>query len=125
MNDLIKIVYQLLTEVSDNVYFQKAPQDASLPYIVFSFPNEGRGHRGQIEKVLEIHIYDCEREDYFVADSIETMADSINNVLDYITDTDTNYSYWFRRISRISVPYPPESNIWHRELRYSMKTYKL
>lgn len=132
MNNLRKIVYEKLLKVSGlgtNIYYMKAPQDATLPYAVFYFPSEGRTHKEQAEEVLEINIYDCEKGNYNVANQIEQLTDNIDFEFDYSTEStdnySNNYSYWFRKTGRISVPYPQESNIWHRELRYNMKSYKL
>lgn len=132
MNDLRKIVYDILLKVpsvTNNVYFMKAPMDASLPYIVFTFPSEGRTHKGQEEIVLEVNVYDCERGEYNVANQIERLTDNINFELDYKTGETENHAdetaYWFRKTSRIAVPYPQDSNMWRRELRYNVKKYSI
>lgn len=132
MNNLRKIVYDILLRVpslQSNVYFMEAPQDANLPYVVFTFPTQGRSHREQQEMAVQVDIYDCERGGYNVANQIEDLTDNINLELDYTTGRmDNQYgskAYWFRNTSRISVPYPQESNIWHRELRYTVKTYNV
>ena len=132
MNDLRKIVYSKLLHVSGlgtNIYYMQAPMDAQLPYAVYTFPSEGRTHREQCEKVLEISIYDCERGNYNVANQIELLTDNVNFEFDYSSsctaNVGNNYSYWFRKTGRIAVPYPQESNIWRRELRYTVKTYNV
>ena len=129
MNNLRKIVYNKLLNVpsltESKIFYAKAPQGSALPYVVFSFPSTGRKHKGQEDKVLEINIYDCERDNYNVADSIEQQTDDIDAELDYSSEASDGWSYWFRRTSRISVPYSQESNIWRRELRYSMKAYDI
>lgn len=132
MNNLRKITYDKLLKVRNlggRIYFMDAPMDAELPYVVFHFPSEGRTHREQREVTLEIAVYDCERGNYNVANQIEQLTDSINFEFDYSSaqtaNPSNNCSYWFRKIGRIAVPYPQESNIWRRELRYNVKTYDI
>lgn len=132
MNNLRKIVYEKLLKVKalgTNVYFGQAPTNAELPYVVFHFPSEGRTHKEQREVILEISVYDCERGGYNVANQIEQLTDNIDFEFDYSSaQTDNhsnNCSYWFRKIGRIAVPYPQESNIWRRELRYNIKNYSI
>lgn len=130
MNELRKIVYNKLLKVKalgTNVYYMQAPMDATLPYVVFHFPNIGRTHREQSEVTLDIGVYDCERGGYNVANQIEQLTNNIDYEFDYSTSETNNHAnncaYWFRKIGRIAVPYPQESNIWRRELRYNVKTY--
>lgn len=132
MNRLRKIVYNKLKNVSnlgDRIYYVQAPQNAELPYVVFNFPSEGRTHREQSEVTLEIAIYDCERGDYNVANQIEQLTDNVDFEFDYVSGETANHSnncsYWFRKNGRIAVPYPQESNIWRRELRYNVRVYNI
>lgn len=132
MSDLRKVVYDKLLKVRSlgtNIYYMQAPMDAELPYVVFAFPSEGRTHREQCEKVLEISMYDCERSNYNVANQIEQLTDNVDFEFDYSSsqtaNASNNYSYWFRKTGRIAVPYPQETNIWRRELRYNVKIYNV
>ena len=51
--DIRKIVYQRLTQVCANVYYEDVPHDSLLPYIVFSFPNDGRVYKNQVVSDLQ------------------------------------------------------------------------
>ncbi len=68
--DVRTIVYQQLSTLTDNVYYEVAPDDAILPYIVYSFPSDGRVYKNQSVSDLQIDIYDADRDGYNVSREI-------------------------------------------------------
>ena len=125
LNDCRKIVYDKLIALCPRVYYQQAPQGAVFPYVVFVFPTEGRQYKHQVERMLEVNVYDSSDSGYNVALEIENLTDSIDKVLDYQTGNYGDIRAWFRRIGRTAIPYPSDSNIWRRELLYVYTTYNM
>ena len=81
--DIRKIVYQRLTQVCANVYYEDVPHDSLLPYIVFSFPNDGRVYKNQVVSDLQVDIYDVDRDGYNVSREIDRMVREVERQLDY------------------------------------------
>lgn len=123
INEIRQIVYDKLSAIFARVYYQQAPQKAQIPYVVYSFPAEMGQHKKQDVQILQIDITDCERGGYNVAREIENSANEVDLSFNYLPDTTWTVSAWFRRISRIAVPFPEESNVWRRELRYEVRIY--
>lgn len=123
-NDLRQAVYDKLVAVGQDVYYETAPDHAKLPYIVYSFPSELISYQKRIVKLLQIDLYDVEREGYNVKEKIELTADNVDAVIDYVPLAYGSVIGWCRRLNRIGVPFPEGTNLMQRELTYELKTYK-
>lgn len=109
----------------DRVFFNKAPQGTEFPYVVFSFPNEGRAYHEQVEKLLQVRVYDHEKDGYNVATELEAAVDAIEAAFDYKTATEGTTTAWFKKIGRTELPFPADEEVWGRELLFEMRNYKL
>lgn len=124
MNNLKKIVYEKLVTVLPNVYFDRALQGTTFPYVVFSFPNEGRHYKDQVVREVEVSLYDTSKTGYNVSQAIDDMADEIIRVLDYKTGSQGVISVWFKIENRIETPFPDGVDVWGRTLQFTARTYK-
>ncbi len=124
MTNIRTMVYDKLSPLCDNVFFSKAPEGTTFPYVVFSFPAEGRAYHQQVEKMLQIRVYDHQKDKYNMATEIEALTDDIEAVFDYRTAASGTTSAWFRKIGRIEIPFPPDEETWGRELTFEMRNYK-
>jgi len=122
--DLRTIVYQKISPLCSNCYYGKAIQGATYPYVVFSFPSNGRAYKDQVEYELEVAIYDAPKSGYNVASAIDKLAGKIREVLDYQTGSQGETSGWFKFEQRIEIPFPDGADILGRTLRFTAKTYK-
>jgi len=125
MTEIRKMVYVKAAAIATRVFFNKVPEGTKFPYVVFSFPDEGRAYHNQIEKMLQIRVYDHEKDAYNVATAIETLTDELETAFDYMTATSGETTAWFRKIGRIEIPFPGDEKTWGRELLFEMRNYKL
>ena len=125
MTSIRTMVYAKAVAIADRVYFDKAPEGTLFPYVVFSFPDEGRAYHQQIEKMLQIRVYDHEKDQYNVATAIETLTGELEEAFDYRTASHETTTAWFRKIGRIEIPFPVDDQTWGRELLFEMRNYKL
>ena len=123
-NDLRQAVYNAISVLGIDVYYENAPDTVQLPYMVYSFPSEYNAYKKRVTKVLQIDLYDVAREGYNVESEIEQTADNINTALDYVPLAYGSVIGWCKRLNRIGVPFPDGSNLMQRELTYELKTYK-
>lgn len=124
MFDLRKIVYQAISTYCPRCYYGQAAQGCEFPYIVFSFPSNGRAYKEQVARELEVAIYDAPKSGYNVANEIDTLTDNVKASLDYKTGSQDATSVWFKFEQRTEVPFPDGATIWGRVLRFTAHTYK-
>lgn len=125
MTSIRTMVYAKAAAIADRVFFVKAPEGTTFPYVVFSFPDEGRAYHQQIEKMLQLRVYDHEKDGYTVATEIETLTDELEETFDYKTASHETTTAWFRKIGRNEIPFPEDDETWGRELLFEMRNYKL
>jgi hypothetical protein len=122
--NLRKIVFSKVSPLCSNLFYEEAPQDTAYPYVVFSFPSNGRAYKGQVQRELELAIYDAPKSGYNVATAIDNLADEITRVLDYTTGAQGDLSAWFKFEQRTEIPFPDGTTMWGRILRFTAHTYK-
>ncbi len=123
MTSIRKMVYNKLILIADRVFFTKAPTGTEFPFVVFSYPYEGRAYKQQVEKMLQIRVYDHEKDGYNVSSEIESVTDAIEAAFDYQTAEHEASSAWFRKIGRTELPFPVDEEVWGRELLFEMRNY--
>ena len=82
MTAIRTMIYAKAAAIATRVFFNKAPRGTEFPYVVFSFPEEGRAYHNQIEKMLQIRVYDHEKDAYDVMTAIEALTDELEAALD-------------------------------------------
>ena len=92
------------------------PHDAVLPYIVYSFPSNGRLYRNQSVSDLQVEIYDVDRDGYNVSVEIDRTVSEVEQLFDYQSFSQGETSFWFRLTGRTALPFPDDVNIWSRRL---------
>lgn len=115
MTDLLEVIYEKLSEVGA-AYFEQAPQDATLPYIVFTIPSTSEDFQREL-LFLEVRCYDDDTD----TTELERMANDVKSTLHRYKHYDAD------RLS--TVIYFMSRNIieedYHRrrDLRFVCKTY--
>lgn len=122
--DVRTIVYQQLSTLTDNVYYEVAPDDAILPYIVYSFPSDGRVYKNQSVSDLQIDIYDADRDGYNVSREIDNTLREVVILFDYKSFSQGESSFWMKQTSRQAIPFPEDSNMWARQLIFETRIYR-
>jgi hypothetical protein len=117
-NDLKKLIQTKLKPLTTNVYFEQATDNAMYPHIVFSF--------------REINLDDLSRQDYTLnvdvwdkgtnTTAIDTLADSVEDLLHTQNLPQTNVLPTFYKIDRKSIE-DPDKSIKHRLVRFQIQNY--
>lgn len=117
-NDLKKLIQTKLKTLTTNVYFEQAADNAMYPHIVFSF--------------REINLDDLSRQDYTLnvdvwdkgtnTTAIDTLADSVEDLLHSQNLPQTNVLPTFYKIDRKSIE-DPDKSIKHRLVRFQIQNY--
>ena len=117
-NDLKKLIQTKLKTLTTNVYFEQAADNAMCPHIVFSF--------------REINLDDLSRQDYTLnvdvwdkgtnTTAIDTLADSVEDLLHTQNLPQTNVLPTFYKIDRKSIE-DPDKSIKHRLVRFQIQNY--
>lgn len=117
-NDLKKLIQTKLKTLTTNVYFEQATDNAMYPHIVFSF--------------REINLDDLSRQDYTLnvdvwdkgtnTTAIDTLADSVEDLLHTKNLPQTNVLPTFYKIDRKSIE-DPDKSIKHRLVRFQIQNY--
>ena len=117
-NDLKKLIQTKLKTLTTNVYFEQATYNAMYPHIVFSF--------------REINLDDLSRQDYTLnvdvwdkgtnTTAIDTLADSVEDLLHTQNLPQTNVLPTFYKIDRKSIE-DPDKSIKHRLVRFQIQNY--
>jgi hypothetical protein len=122
--DIRKVVYEQLATICDNVYYEDVPHASLLPYIVFSFPSNGRMYRNQVVSDMQVDIYDVDRDGYNVSVGIDRTVMEVERLFDYRSFSEGETSFWFKIRTRTAIPFPNDVNIWARQLVFETKIYR-
>lgn len=120
MTELIKLVFQKLSEVS-STYLEQAPQDTSFPFIVFKFPNSDDDKKRE-DFILEVNIWD-KTTDTTTLESLTTQVENKLDNLRYLSSGDKIQTNIYR-VNRLMIP-DDDVNIRRRMIRFVCKTYFL
>jgi hypothetical protein len=112
-------VQTLLKTAHSRVYYQKAPDDATMPYVVFDFPNSVDS--GALENfVLDVDAWDDDTD----TTTLETLIDTVDAVLHKKTILVTDkVGIVFYRENRLS-PSDDDPRIRRRKYIYQARTYQ-
>lgn len=119
MNNLLEYIFTKLSETQKPVYFEIAPQKASLPYIVFKLPNSVTVESDRMDYVLQIDLWDNKAD----TSALETLTSDIDKSLYRLQYMDATQFIKFERESRLMIP-DPDPTIKRRQLRYTVKHYE-
>lgn len=125
MVNFIKSIRDYLLTKSDRVYFQRAPDTAPFPYVVFDLPTSNDTRPSQ-DFYLEIDGWDNNQD----TNALENLIDSIDGDGDNLNPTGLNnktlstvdVTATFHRQNRGNIP-DEDKRINRRQLRYSVRVY--
>ena len=118
MIELRKALETLLKTSASNVYYQKAPKTAVMPYVVFDYPNSV--DFGTLENfVLDIDVWD----DAVDTTALETLIDSIDISLHKIQIMVTDKVAIIQYRENRMAPIDDDERINRRKYVYQVRTY--
>lgn len=112
------VIYDLLKDITTHVYPGLAPDDVSIPYIVFfqvtNVPSPDASGASKLDEITyQISVFAGSYR------AMETLAESVRTALDEYTGT--AYDVTIERISFKTENYIPEGNgIHHKALDYTI-----
>jgi hypothetical protein len=112
-----KILLDYLKSVHSRVYYEVAPETATLPYVVFDLPNSVNFEADRQDFTLEIDVWDNNKD----TTGIETLTTNIDKVLHKLRHLDNDYLLIIERNNRLNISDP---DLKRRMLRYTVKVYE-
>lgn len=115
----LKIIQQLLVAQHPRTYLDIAPQDAELPFIVWTIPSTTDEELRE-DLILQIDIFDYSTD----ATAVEQLADDVDKALKGIDNLTTDCLMRFTRVGRLNIP-DPDIRVRRRELKYLVKVFRV
>lgn len=122
MVDKYEYVTEQLKKSCSRVSFKRAKDNDTFPYVVYNLPSTSEVVANRDDIILEIDIWDIQRDGYDVISSIENLTDTIDKSLKDIRYLDGKHLLMFQRLNRLVLP-DEDKNIERRQLRYLIKSY--
>lgn len=119
MMNLLKYLFSLLSEAQKTVYFERAPDAAVMPYIVFKLPNSLNVESDRQDYSLIVDIWDNKAD----TTALETLTSEVDKLLYRLRVTDANQFLMFERENRLMIP-DEDATIKRRQLQYTVKQYE-
>lgn len=126
--ELQRQIKTFLSTKATRVYFRKAPENATYPYVTFDLPQSIENFSNREDFVLEIDVWDNTN----LTTTIDTLVGEIDGNGAVISSTGLHRKLIFvddlsakiYRESRLAIEDENE-NIEHRQLRYNVQCYLL
>ncbi len=112
MTDLQSWIYDLIKDTTD-VYFEEAPQNKEAPYAVYNLITSNDFFERQ-DFIMEVDVYHD-------IGNVDTLADSIDAILNRAINYFGSFHARIYRINRIAIP---DDLFCRRQLRYEIRVYK-
>jgi hypothetical protein len=119
MINMLKTIFQTLSQVDVPFYLEVVPEGTPFPYAVFSMPGSFNLESDRQDFQLYVDVWDN------ISDNtrIETITNQIDEVLYKLRITNEHHLLIFQRESRLMLP-DPDPKIKRRQMRYLVKTYE-
>ena len=111
-------INNLLKTYHPQVHFQKAPDTAKMPYIVFDFPNSFDNENQEVFS-FDIDIWDDKND----TTALETLASSLWKGLNYYRYTDADIQFSIYRENRLPPLDEEEINVKRRKLIFQVRYF--
>ena len=121
MVNLLTELYNLISAVVTNTYYQKADDGASFPYAVYKCPNiTSIGHykQGRDDVTLEIDLWDNLKDQTRIETLVRTLDLALNGEM---VNTD-NVKMRLDKLTILNIPDP--DGFERRQLRYRIIAYQ-
>jgi len=117
--ELRKVISSKLKTISDRVSFEVADNEADFPYIVYDLSSVGFGNYPRNDVILTINVWDKTTD----TNTIETLADNIESILDHVNNPTTTILPTFYLDSRQNIQ-DEDKEIKRRQLRFTIQNYE-
>jgi len=104
------------------VFNEHATANAIFPYVVFKFTSSTNLVSDREDIILEIDIWDTQKDGYDATLNVELLTDKIDKFLKKNRHIDDNQFLMFQKINRLNLP-DEDTNVRRRQLRYVVKYY--
>ena len=119
MIDLRKAILAKLKAIHPRVYFQRAPELSSFPYLVFDIPNIYDDGEGSETATVDVDAWDASAD----TTALETLITLVNTGLNKSTLTSGNLTATFYLDTKIPLT-DDDPLIHRRKYIYQAKIYK-
>lgn len=122
MLDIMKFLTLELKKLTPRVFNKRATSNTIFPYVVFNFRTTTVSERNREDVVVEIDIWDYQKDGYDAIVNIELLADKIDKFLRSVRHNGDNSVLIFQKVGRLNLP-DTDTNIERIQLRYVVKFY--
>lgn len=123
MLNIMKFLTKELKKINPKVYNERALSTTLFPYVVFKIRNSSLLENDREDVIVEVDIWDIQKDGYDAIVNIELLTDKIDKFLKNVRHNDENQVLIFSRIGRLNL-LDEDSNIKRRQLRYLVKSYE-
>lgn len=122
MLEIMKFLTLELKKLTPRVFNKRATSNTIFPYVVFNFRTTTVSERNREDVVVEIDIWDYQKDGYDAIVNIELLADKIDKFLRSVRHNGDNSVLIFQKVGRLNLP-DTDTNIERIQLRYVVKFY--
>lgn len=120
MIPLLQVIETKLIEVHPRVYFEMAPQGATLPYIVYETVSSDEPEESPESIMLEVEVWSSSSD----VVTLEQLAQAVNDKFHRVRYVDANLSAYFHRTDRGPAP-NSDPQVRGRQLEFECKVYSM
>lgn len=117
MNEILNVIFGMLKNYSETVYYEDAPSKAEYPYIVYNLEDGYRSYRE--EYILTLDFWDRNQS----SSNIENLVDIYDKYLENKLIVTKLFSIRFNRMQRLKVE-DEDKGLKRRQLRFGVQVYQ-
>lgn len=122
MLEIMKYLTTELKKFSPRVFNDNANTNAIFPYVVFSINTSSIIEKNREDIIVEIDIWDYQKDNYDATVNTELLTDRIDKFLRNVRHNGEKSVFIFEKIGRLNLP-DEDGNVKRRQLRYVVKYY--
>ncbi len=117
MNEILQVIFRVLKNYSDTVYYEDAPSKVGYPYIVYNLEDGYRSHRE--EYILTLDFWDRNQS----SSDIESLVDIYDKHLENKLIVTEFFSIRLSRMQRLKIE-DEDKGLKRRQLRFEVQIYQ-
>lgn len=117
MNEILQVIFRMLKNYSDAVYYEDAPNKAEYPYLVYNLEDGYRSYRE--EYILTLDFWDRNQS----SSNIENLVDAYDKHLENKLIVTELFSIRLNRLQRLKIE-DEDKGLKRRQLKFEVQIYQ-
>lgn len=117
MNEILQVIFRMLKNYSDEVYYEDAPNKAEYPYLVYNLEDGYRSYRE--EYILTLDFWDRNQS----SSNIENLVDAYDKHLENKLIVTELFSIRLNRLQRLKIE-DEDKGLKRRQLKFEVQIYQ-